>query len=761
MSGDSFPRQHARTRRFSLGVPRAFTPLLTPSGPMVLFLRTDTGSDAVTHLMRHDPAAGVTTKLVDARELAGGDAALSAEERARRERSREQADGIVSYATDAAGTLAAFVLGGALHTVDLVTGAVATHDTAPGPFDPQPAPDGAAVAYHAGGAVHLLELDGPAAPGRSRTLVAEEQVSWGRAEFIAAEEMGRSRGFWWDADGRRLAITRVDERQVVTWTLADPAEPATPARSLPYPAAGTTNAEVSLWVVDIDTGDRTRVQWDTADGEYLARVLWGRDPLTVLLQPRDQRTAQVCTVEPATGATTVVRSWSDPAWVELVPGSPCWSGRRLLTVEDRVAHGAAGSRALCVDGDAVTPPGLQVRSLLAAGALPGPGDSAQDDDLEVVHVLASPADDPTRVDPYEVVLHADRAAVVSSPTSSEVAGIRSLLPGSRCWAAAVPLPAGQEPPWVETTAVVDAARPTVTVGWRSRDTLGQEHLVVHPLEVVSERPAVTPRPRFAVVGDRRLRTALLLPSDDDGTRRLPVVLDPYGGPHAQRVLAAAGPYLVSQWLADQGFAVLVTDGRGSPGRGPQWERAVHHDLAGPALDDQIDALHAVARDEPRLDLDRVAIRGWSFGGYLAALAVLRAPEVFRAAIAGAPVTDWMLYDTHYTERYLGHPAEEPAAYARSSLVDATGRLPGAVSWEGGVAPSLLLIHGLADDNVVVAHTLRLSRALLHHGRDHRVLPLSGVTHMTPQEEVAERLLTTQVRFLGETLGDGASGAATP
>ena len=218
-------------------------------------------------------------------------------------------------------------------------------------------------------------------------------------------------------------------------------------------------------------------------------------------------------------------------------------------------------------------------------------------------------------------------------------------------------------------------------------------------------------------------------------------MDPYGGPHAQRVLAARGAHLTSQWFADQGFAVVVVDGRGTPGRGPEFERAVRGDLAGPVLEDQIDALHALAEQNPDLDLTRVGIRGWSFGGYLAALAVLRRPDVFHAAVAGAPVTDWALYDTHYTERYLGHPEEEPDTYARSSVVEDAPRL----------TRPLMLVHGLADDNVVAAHTLRLSSALLAAGKPHSVLPLSGVTHMTPQEVVAENLLLLQVRFLKDAL----------
>ena len=256
----------------------------------------------------------------------------------------------------------------------------------------------------------------------------------------------------------------------------------------------------------------------------------------------------------------------------------------------------------------------------------------------------------------------------------------------------------------------------------------------------TEEPVVDPAPIFHVVGERDLRAAVLFPTVHDGSL-LPVLLDPYGGPHAQRVQRVRGQFLTSQWFADQGFAVVVVDGRGTPGRGPGWEREVRGDLAGPVLEDQVDALHALAVADGRLDLDRVAIRGWSFGGYLAALAVLRRPDVFHAAVAGAPVTDWRLYDTHYTERYLGHPDVEPANYERTDLCAEADSL----------TRPLLLIHGLADDNVVAAHTLQLSRSLLEAGRPHRVLPLSGVTHMTPQEEVAENLLLLQLDFLRESL----------
>ena len=221
-----------------------------------------------------------------------------------------------------------------------------------------------------------------------------------------------------------------------------------------------------------------------------------------------------------------------------------------------------------------------------------------------------------------------------------------------------------------------------------------------------------------------------------------MLLDPYGGPHAQRVVHARAAYLTSQWFADQGFAVVVVDGRGTPGRGSAWERGIYRDLAGPVLEDQLEALHALAAEEPRLDLSRVAIRGWSFGGYVAALAVLRHPDQVHAAIAGAPVTDWHLYDTFYTERYLGQPDTDADAYERSSVIADAAKL----------RRPLLLVHGLADDNVISAHTLQLSSALLSHGRPHQVLPLTGVTHMASQEDVAENLLLLQLDFLKKSLG---------
>jgi dipeptidyl-peptidase-4 len=589
-----------------------------------------------------------------------------------------------------------FTVAGRLFTADLTgPGGVTELPTAGPVVDPRLDPAGRLAAYVTGGALHVVPVD---QPGDGSRLAADDDpdVTWGLADFIAAEEMDRGRGYWWAPDGTRIAVARVDNRPVGRWHVADPADPAQEPSVLRYPAAGTTNADVTLELVTLD-GTRTTVAWDRAAFPYLARVSWADGhPLTLAVQSRDQRTVRVLTADPDTGATRERWTDTDEIWVELVEGSPAWlPDGRLVTAADR-----DDARRLLLDGIPVTPDGFQVRRVVATGT-------------DGVVVTGGP--EPTEIHLWRVTADGDPEPLtdLATPAVNDGTARAGLLAVT-----SMPLD-GAPSTWIERP---DGAR--VGIEWRA------------------ETPPVRPAPVLLRTGERALRTALLLPSDPAlRDEPLPVLLDPYGGPHAQRVLASGAAFWASQWFADQGFAVVVTDGRGTPGRGPEWERAVHGDLAGPPLEDQVDALHALAADRPELDLGRVAIRGWSFGGYLAALAVLRRPDVFAAAIAGAPVTDWRLYDTHYTERYLGHPDEHPEAYERSSLLPDAARLE----------RPLLLIHGLADDNVVAAHTLRLSTMLLGAGRPHTVLPLSGVTHMTPQEVVAENLLHLQLAFLRDAL----------
>jgi dipeptidyl-peptidase-4 len=709
-AGASFPRRHARTRGFTLGRPRGFQ--VGADGARVAFLRSAAGDDPVNRLWVLDLATGVERLVADPAALLGDTAEdLPPEERARRERARERAGGIVGVAADLDLTVAAFALAGRLFVADLRPPGEAGAPAGPGGvagvrevaagggvLDPRVDPTGRRVAWVAGRALHVADLADPAGP---RRLVGEDdpEVSWGMAEFLAAEEMGRGRGFWWAPDGERLAVARVDLRRVGRYHLTDPANPAMEPARLPYPAAGTDNADVRLAVVDLD-GRRVEVAWDRAAYPYLAAVVWEPGaPLTLLVQARDQTATLVLAADPDTGATRELAAQHDPAWVELVAGVPAWlDGRLVMTADDP----ACDTRRLTVDGRHVTPPGLQVAQVVAVA-----GDA----------VLVAGSEEATEVHLWRVVPGAPPERLTGPAGHHAASAAGPVVVVSRA------------------DLAHDGTATTVTAP-------GRPPL---PIASLAHPSGLSPRPRFLRAGPRQLRCALLLPapagSGAGGGGRLPVLLDPYGGPHHRQVLAAQERFLVSQWFADQGFAVLVADGRGTPGRGPAWERAVYRDLAGPVLDDQVEALAAVAADHPELDLGRVAVRGWSFGGYLAALAVLRRPDVFHAAVAGAPVTDWRLYDTHYTERYLGHPAADPDAYRRSSLLADAAKLE----------RPLLLIHGLADDNVVAAHTLRLSGLLLTAGRPHSVLPLSGVTHMAVQEAVAESLLHLQLAFLRDAL----------
>jgi len=701
---ESFPRQQARTRRFTLGLPRSFQ--ISPAGDRVAFLRSRGGDDPVNCLWVLDVGTGAERLVADPAAL-GGDTALTEQEKARRERVREQAAGIVAFSCDSALTLAAFVLAGQVFVAGLTAAGPAPRPipARPGAFDPRPDPAGQRVAYVCDGAVRVVTLDAD----EDSLLIGPDgadRVTFGLAEFVAAEEMGRTRGYWWAPDGTALLVARVDETPVSRWHIADPANPGRRPAEVAYPAAGTANADVSLVLAGLD-GTRVPLPWDQAGFPYLVTVDWPPAGALIVVQSRDQRRMRLLSADPARGTVAVLREDTDKDWLDIVPGVPGWTGDgRIVWTAD-----SEGAKRLLVAAPArlaeaapATPPELQVRAIA-------------DTDGDAVLFTASASGDPASVGLW---LHRPDGLV----RLSRRGGVHS---GRRSGGTTVLLSRSPEAPGVTVTARTDR-RPG-------------EEITITSLAELPTLPA--PRPGLFTAGGREIRTALLLPSwHEPGSAKLPVLLDPYGGPHLQRVVAAQGAFADAQWLAEQGFAVVVADGRGTPGRGPQWDRAVAGDLAGPVLEDQVAALAAAADRCADLDTGRVAIRGWSFGGYLAALAVLRRPDVFHAAVAGAPVTDWRLYDTHYTERYLGHPGENGIAYDTCSLLGDAPKL----------RRPLLLIHGLADDNVVAAHTLRLSAALLAAGRPHSVLPLSGVTHMTPQEEVAENLLLLQVDFLRAALG---------
>ncbi|MFI1417067.1 prolyl oligopeptidase family serine peptidase [Streptomyces sp. NPDC020731] len=699
---DSFPRRHAHTLRFTLGAPRSFS--VAPDGSRVVFLRSGSGTDRANSLWVLDTEGGGERVAADPRALLGGASEnLSAEERARRERSREGGAGIVGYATDAAVELASFALSGRLFAAELRAGTARELPVRGPVIDPRPSPDGRYVAYVSRGALRVVGAEGT--DERALATPESEGVTYGLAEFVAAEEMGRSRGFWWAPESDRLLVARADDTPVRRWWISDPAHPEREPQRVAYPAAGTPNADVRLFVVGLD-GTRTEVSWDRARYPYLARVHWSAAGAPLLLvQARDQRGQLILAVDPDSGATRMVHADEDPIWLELFPGVPCWSpSGQLVRIADE-----GGARRLAVGERPLTGAQLHIRAVL---------------DVSADDVLVSASAGAEAAGPEIGEVHVYRVNELGVERVSQEPGVHSAV---RAGGVTVLVSVTPDRPGSRVQVLRDG-KPTATVPSYAED------------------PGMSPRVTLTQGGARRIPCAVLMPRDYAGDTPLPVLMDPYGGPHGQRVLAAHNPHLTSQWFADQGFAVIVADGRGTPGRSPAWEKSVRDDIADIVVQDQVDALQALAADFP-LDLDRVAVRGWSFGGYLAALAVLRRPDVFHAAVVGAPVTDLRLYDTHYQERYVGHPDEQPEVYRRNSVIDDAGLVDAAEPHR-----PMMIIHGLADDNVVVAHSLRLSSALLAAGRPHEVLPLSGVTHMTPQEEVAENLLRLQLGFLKRSLG---------
>ncbi len=692
----SFPRLSARTLRFTLGMPRAAS--VTADGTRVLFVRTATGTSRTAALWVYDVGRQEEKLLADPDELLGAsEEELSPAERGRRERARESGAGVVAYATGGArDELVCFGLSGQLW-VTATDGSTAPRrlPSTGSVIDPRLDPTGTHVAYASDQALRVVALDGT---GGDRALVEPDgpNVTWGQAEFVAAEEMERFRGYWWAPDGRSLLVQRTDESAVPVWHIADPANPSATPVAHRYPAAGTTNADVSLWHLRLD-GSRTQVTWDAQAYEYLTRVSWTShgDPV-IQVMSRDQQRAQVLGVDTASGDTHLVREQTDPLWVDLSTGVPTMApGGRLVTVED-----SADTHRVVADGVAISPERLQVAGVLGC------------DDTGV---LVTATEEPIEMH----LVHVGWDGTLTRLTEGQGMHGGSSVGGTT----------------VITRSSLDATASRVTVTAAGHTVELANHAVT---------AGFSPRVWMLHAGRRELRTAVLFPADHEpGSRRLPVLMHPYAGPHALRCVASARAFLEPQWLADQGFCVIVADGRGTPSRGPSWERSIRDDLAGVTLADQVDALAAVAQAYPDdVDTSRVAMTGWSYGGYISALAVLARPDVFHAAVAGAPVTEMQLYDTFYTERYLGHPGEQPDVYAANSLTHLAA----------GLERPLMIIHGMGDDNVVVAHTLRLSAALLEAGKPHEVLPLTGVTHMASQEIVAENLALLQVTFLQRALG---------
>lgn len=796
-----FPRKKACTLRFSCGAPRSARAIA--DGSRVLFLRSDGPEDTVTSLWMSaidENGHASETLLADPRTLlADADAEdVPAEERARRERAREGGSGIVGYSTDASGNRVTFTINGQLFLTDISAGVTRTieidEDELKPVLNPRISPDGHHVMYTTGTYLVDVDLADDEEIGDAISVVASipQNGEWkiGLAEFAAGEEMDRYDGFWWSPDSKYVLFETYDESPEPIWHLSDPANPTNPAQANRYPQALTANADVHLTLLELgfDSDNccygaiANEVVWDRETYEYLAAVRWtsGHEPI-MLVQDRLQQHDQVLAIhvgEPIAtmrdaengftddsgdevetfsiaipeyaegerpGSTRVLEEHSNDYWIDLIHGTPAFTpnGRLICAMNDMDAN----TNRLTVDGVPFTPAGLQVREVL---------DVTDDDVLCVVQRTPEllPDDSLPFLWQSNAAEHDARSFDVVSIRYDGTWEPLTYTPGqwtmSRAGNGCVVTGRGMDDATVQMQHCMNVA----TTDGNGTDMTS---MVVAPIENHAETPGFTPNVHFTRLGERGLYTAIVMPSAGSEyahATTLPVLMKPYGGPGFQQVVESQSFYWDAQWWADQGYIVVTADGRGTTGRGPKWDRAIYETMKSVTLEDQVDAVRALpealailAAQEnkkfsettiPQPDLNRVAMIGWSYGGFLSALAVLEAPETFAAACAGAPPTDWTLYDTHYTERYLGL---DPAVYERNSIIADAPQLD----------RPLMIIHGFADDNVTIAHSLRLSQALMAAGRKHTFLPLTGITHMTNDETVAENLLILQRDFLAEAL----------
>ncbi len=724
-SADSaFLEQYASTYHFALGKPTGIR--VTPAGDAVLFLRS-APRGFVQDLYTFDTATGREHVLLTAGGiLRGAHEKLSADERARRERMRQAARGIVSYQLSEDGRRILIPLAGRVFVAERGAtgarpGAVAELTSAAGgdAIDPQLSPDGRQVAWVRGGELYVADVAG----GQERRLTqgACDTLTHGLAEFVAQEEMDRFSGFWWSPDGRSIACETADLSRVETLHIADPVHPEREPQAWRYPRAGTPNAQVRLDIVPASGGEAIPVGWDRRRYPYLAAVRWEKHaPLTILVQNRRQTEEALLAVDERTGRTTTLLIERDAAWLNLDQSMPAWlpDGSAFLWTTER--GGAWQLELRARDGRllrTLTRPEIGLSRVVHL-----------DSDARTVWVQASP--DPTQRFVWRVPLDGRGPP---EPIAHEP-GLNDAVFG-RGEAAYVQQLEGP------------GDDPVQTVRRRNGSVIGA-------LRSLAETPRITAHPVFlkggsAVPGGfRRYAAVIVTPRDFVTTRAWPVIVHVYGGPLSQMVIRSRNRYLLDQWIADHGFVVVSFDGRGTPGRGRAWERAIRGDLIQIPLDDQVAALQALGRTFPGLDLTRVGIFGWSFGGYVSAMAAMRRPDVFRAAVAGAPVADWRDYDTHYTERYLDLPGLNPRGYDAGSVL----------SWAPRLERPLLIIHGTADDNVYFLHSLKLCDALFHAGRDFEFLPLPGFTHMVPDPVVTARLYARIMHFFERNL---AKGGPTP
>ncbi|TVQ29894.1 MAG: S9 family peptidase [Phycisphaeraceae bacterium] len=709
-----FIEQWAATYRFSLGRPAGVN--ITPDGGAVLFLRSGPRSP-VRDLYEFDPATGRERVLLTAADLLGDEEEeLTAEELARRERMRLTARGIANYRLSDDGERILVNLSGDLFVHDRLSGRThELHSDAGFPIDARFSPCARYVSCVRDGEVYVIEIE--SGTETRVTSGAGGTVTNGLSEFVAQEEMRRYEGYWWSPDSTRIVYQRTDTAGLETMHIMDATRPEVPPQTWPYPRPGKKNAEVTLGIAPIYGGETTWIDWDRETYEYLATVRWSENaPLCILVQNRRQTEQVLLAVDTDTGATTPLLTERDEAWINLDQQMPRWlaDGESFLWTTER--RGAWQLELRARDGSLIRE--LTRRDLIYRNLV------ALDEKTGAAVVQASP-EGPTEAHLFRISLDPPGGPAARPERLTRRPGVHSAV-----FSEDMSL-------WVHSLNALD--------GERLQTVRRADGSVAGRLRSVAEEAPFLPRIEFTTVqrGPRtpEFHAAIIRPQNFDARRKYPVIVHVYGGPTSNYVVATADRYLLNQWFADHGFIVAIIDNRGTLHRGRAWHRTVKNDLIDIPLQDQVTALQLLGERYDEFDMSRVGMYGWSFGGYFSAMAVMRHPEVYRVGVAGAPVVDWADYDTHYTERYMDLPQDNPEGYEAANVLTYADRLE----------RPLLLIHGTADDNVYFMHSLKLADALFREGKHFEFLPLTGFTHMVPDPNVSKRLYERIIEFLLEHL----------
>jgi dipeptidyl-peptidase-4 len=686
-----------------LSGPTLMRPQIAPDGSRVTFLRGKDGNRNQLDLWEYDVASGQTRMLVDSRVLLPGEETLSDEEKARRERQRIAGlSGIVDYQWAPDSRRLLFPLGGELYLYDLSkSGRDAVRRlTSGGGFatDPKVSPRGGFVSFIRERELWVIDL----ASGNEIRLThdASDTIANGIAEFVADEEMDRHTGYWWAPDDSAIAFARIDESPVPLVKRYEMYADRTEVVEQRYPAAGEPNVLVQLGVIAPAAGAKPR--WIDLGPEtdiYLARVVW-RDSgrLTFQRQSRDQKTLELVETTLATGAQRTLVTETSKTWVPLHNSLRFLKDGRFLWQSER--DGFEHLYIASEDGRQLTQ--------LTHGAWPVDALLAVDQDKGLAYFSAG-RESPTRRDIYAVPLAGGDVVRLSRTDGTHNASFaRNASVYVDNWSNAT------TPPQIELFRA-DGTRLATLLPNDLDDP-------AHPYAPYrAAHPTVEFGTLTAADGHTPLHYSLVRPAGFDPAKKYPVVVYVYGGPASQTVLDAwpgRADAMFNLYLAQRGYVVFTLDNRGTPRRGRDFGGALHGRQGTVEVDDQRKGV-AWLRAQPWVDGGRIGVHGWSNGGYMTLMLLARAPDDYACGVAGAPVTDWALYDTHYTERYMGLPDANPAGYEAARVLAHSANIrPGA----------LLLVHGMADDNVLFTNSTALMSDLQARGTAFELMTYPGAKH---------------------------------